>query len=116
WYELVAQTRMRPFSTIGEMGDYLRLLEGIRGTLDRFSPTVFERPLGDLIKAHGSRKDAGAMSGVDRRRLRRLAREYVRPGAHIGDMHEALVRIQAQRTLWQRHVDAGVAPEVPLGI
>ena len=115
-YELVAQTRMRPFSTISELGEYLRLLQGIRDSLDRFAPTVFERPLGELIKAHGSRRDTAAMTGPNRRRLRKLAKEYVRPGAHVGDMHEALSRIQAQRTQWQRYVDAGVAPEVPLGL
>src|SRR3546814_6850640 len=51
-YELIAQTRMRPFHTISELGEYLRLLQGIRDSLDRFSPTVFERPLLELIQAH----------------------------------------------------------------
>ncbi|MVQ40991.1 AAA family ATPase [Microbacterium sp. MAH-37] len=115
-YELIAQTRMRPFATIDEMGDYLRLLQGIRDTLDRFSPTVFERPLGELIQAHGSRRDSPGMSAASRRQLKRLAREYVRPGAHVTEMHEALLRIQQQRTQWQRYVEAGVAPEVPLGL
>ncbi|MGO2682752.1 MAG: AAA family ATPase [Microbacterium sp.] len=115
-YELISQTRMRPFATIDELGEYLRLLEGMRDSLDRFSPTVFERPLGELIQAHGSRRDAPAMSAANRRRLRRLAKEYVRPGVHITEMHEALLRIQQQRTQWQRFVDAGVAPEVPLGL
>jgi hypothetical protein len=31
-------------------------------------------------------------------------------------MHEALVRVQQQRTQWQRLVEAGVTPEVPLGL
>jgi hypothetical protein len=115
-YELIAQTRMRPFATIDELGEYLGLLEGIRDSLDRFSPTVFERPLGELIQAHGSRRDAPGLSGANRRRLRRLAKEYVRPGVHVTEMHEALLRIQAQRTQWQRFVEAGVAPEVPLGL
>ena len=115
-YELIAQTSMRPFSTIDELGEYLRLLQGIRDSLDRFSPTVFERPLGELIQAHGSRRDAPGMSSANRRRLKRLAREYVRPGAHVSEMHESLLRIQQQRTQWQRHVDAGVAPQVPLGL
>ena len=53
-YELIAQTRMRPFQTIAELGVYLRLLQGIRDSLDRFSLTVFERPLGELIQAHGA--------------------------------------------------------------
>lgn len=115
-YALIAQTHMRPFATIDELGEYLRLLQGIRDSLDRFSPTVFERPLGELIKAHGSRRDAPGLSGTNRRRLRRLAKEYVRPGVHVTEMHESLLRIQAQRTQWQRYVEAGVAPEIPLGL
>ncbi|MFT4259225.1 AAA family ATPase [Microbacterium sp.] len=115
-YALIAQTHMRPFSTIDELGEYLRLLQGIRDSLDRFSPTVFERPLGELIQAHGSRRDAPGMSGANRRRLRKLAKEYVRPGVHVTEMHEALLRIQTQRTQWQRCVESGVAPEVPLGL
>ncbi|MDX2375913.1 AAA family ATPase [Microbacterium sp. LRZ72] len=115
-YELIAQTRMRPFGSIDELGDYLRLLIDIRDSLDRFSPSVFERPLGDLIRAVGSRRDGAEMRSGERRRLRRLAREYVRPGVHVADMHEALSRIQRQRTQWQRYVESGVAPEVPLGL
>lgn len=115
-YELIAQTRMRPFHTIAELGAYLRVLQGIRDSLDKFSLTVFERPLGELIQAHGPRRDAPAMSGTNRRRLRRLSREYVRPGVHVPDMYEALVRIQQQRTEWQRFVDPGVTPEVPIGL
>lgn len=115
-YELIAQTRMRPFHTVSELGAYLRLLQGIRDSLDRFSPTVFERPLGELIQAHGPRRDAPSLTGTQRRRLKRLSREYVRPGVHIADMHEALLRVQQQRTEWQRYVDAGVIPAVPLGL
>ncbi|MEV8370726.1 AAA family ATPase [Microbacterium sp. NPDC064584] len=115
-YELIAQTRMRPFRTVSELGAYLRLLQGIRDSLDKFSPTVFERPLGELIQAHGPRRDAPSLTGPQRRRLRHLSREYVRPGVHIIDMHEALVRVQQQRTEWQRVVDAGVIPAVPLGL
>lgn len=114
-YELIGQTRMRPFTTVAEMGAYVHLLQGIRASLDRFSVTVFERPLGELIEAHGSRGST-TMSGANRRRLRRLSREYVRPGMHITDMHEALVRVQQQRTQWQGLVDAGVIPEIPLGL
>jgi hypothetical protein len=115
-YELIAQTRMRPFRTITELGVYLRVLQGIRDSLDRFSPTVFERPLGELIQAHAPRRDSPELSGTRRRHLRRLSREYVRPGVHIADMYEALLRVQQQRTEWQKFVDVGVVPEVPLGL
>lgn len=115
-YELIAQTHMRPFQTIAELGVYVRLLQGIRDSLDRFSLTVFERPLGELIQAHGPRRDSPNMTGANRRRLRRLSREYVRPGVHVPDMYEALLRIQQQRTEWQRFVDPGVTPDVPIGL
>ena len=115
-YELIAQTRMRPFQTIDELGDYLLLLRGIRDSLDRFKRSVFERPLGDMISALGSRRESSNMTGPQRRRLRRLAREYLRPGVHVTDLHESLVRIQEQRTQWQRYVEVGVVPEVPLGL
>ena len=114
--QLVGATRMRPFETVAELGVYLRLLAGIRETLDRFLPGVYDRPLTELIIATAPRRDNPDMSQANRRRLRRLAREYVRPGMHVGDLHEALTAIQQQRMLWQRYVAAGVAPEVPTGI
>jgi hypothetical protein len=115
-YALIAQTRMRPFATIAELGGYLRLLQGIRDSLDKFGATVFERPLAELIAAHGPRRDAPNLSGAERRRLHRVAREYVRPGVHVPDMYEALTRIQHQRAEWQSFADSGVAPEVPVGL
>ena len=115
-YALIAQTRMRPFLTVDELGEYLKLLQGMLESLDKFSPTVFERPLTDLIAAHATRRDGVQMSGAQRRRLKAVAREYVRPGVHVQDMHAALVRIQKQRTAWQRYVDQGVVPEIPAGL
>ncbi|GAA1698142.1 hypothetical protein GCM10009808_14530 [Microbacterium sediminicola] len=115
-YVLLGQTHMRPFETVTEMGEYLRLLQGIRDSLDRFSPTVFERPLAELIQAHAPRRDSSDLSGANRRRLRKLAREYVRPGVHVGDMYESLVRIQQQRQQWQRLVETAVVPDIPLGL
>ncbi|WP_298743894.1 AAA family ATPase [uncultured Microbacterium sp.] len=115
-YELIGQTRMRPFATVSELGGYIQLLQGIRASLDRFSMTVFERPLDELIQAHGPRRDSTTMSGPQRRRLKHLSKEYVRPGMHITDMHEALLRVQQQRAQWERLVDAGVTPEIPLGL
>ncbi|HTN57374.1 MAG TPA: AAA family ATPase [Protaetiibacter sp.] len=113
---LIGSTRMRPFTTIAELGIYLRLLSELRDTLDKFDASVFDRSLSELIVATAPRRDAPEMSGANRRRLKKLAREYVRPGMHVGDLHEALTAIQQQRILWQRYVAAGVTPEVPTGI
>jgi hypothetical protein len=114
--ELIEHSHMRPFESINELGVYLRLLVDLRDTLDKFLPVVFDRSLSELIAATASRNQAPDMSGPNRRRLKKLAREYVRPGVHISDLHEALVRIQQQRVLWQRFAAEGVPPHVPVGI
>ena len=115
-YALISQTHMRAFATLDELGEYLRLLHGIRDSLDKFQPIAFDRPLADMIKAHGSRRDSAGMSGAQRRRLKRLSRELVRPGGHVSDMHDALTRIQHQRAQWKKLVDGAAVPEVPLGL
>lgn len=114
--QVIGATRMRPFETIAELGVYLRLLTDIRDTLDRFLPAVFDRSLSELIIATAPRRENPEMSQANRRRLKKLAKEYVRPGMHVGDLHEALSAIQQQRILWQRFVATGVNPEVPTGI
>jgi hypothetical protein len=114
--EVVSQTSMRPYETVAELGVYLRLLMGIRDTLDRFTPEVYDRSLTEVIAAHAPR-GGDEMSSANKRRLRKLAREYVRPGVHITDMYSRLVQIQQQRVLWQRYTTVvGARPEVPLGI
>ncbi|MEF2976713.1 DUF4011 domain-containing protein [Subtercola sp. YIM 133946] len=115
-YELVGQTHMRQFTTMAELGSYLRLLLDLRETLDKFLPVVFDRSLTDIIAATGARRDSAQMTGTSRRRLRSLAKEYVRPGVHIGDINASLRRIQQQRVLWHRFAAAGIPPEVPTGL
>ncbi|WP_116419146.1 ATP-binding protein [Subtercola boreus] len=115
-YDLVGQTHMRQFTTISELGSYLRLLLDLRETLDKFLPVVFDRSLTDIIAATGARRDSAQMTGTSRRRLRSLAKEYVRPGVHVSDINASLRRIQQQRTLWHRFAAAGIPPEVPTGL
>jgi len=113
---LIDQTAMRPFETIAELGIYLRLLMGIRDTLDRFTPEVYDRSLTEVIAAH-ARRGSDDMTPANRRRLRKLAREYLRPGVHVSDMHSRLTQIHEQRVLWQRYsAVVGARPEVPVGI
>ena len=113
---LILGTHMRPFQNINELGVYLRLLIDLRDSLDRFLPAVFDRSISELIAATAPRKDFPEMSGGNRRRLKKLATEYVRPGVRVGDLNQALVRIQQQRVLWHRFVAEGATPEVPVGI
>ena len=114
--ELIDGTHMRPFQNINELGVYLRLLVDLRDTLDRFLPMVFDRSISELIAATAPRKEFPEMSGGNRRRLKKLAEEYVRPGVRVGDLHGSLVRIQQQRVLWHRFVTEGAMPEIPVGL
>jgi hypothetical protein len=113
---LISGTHMRPFQNIAELGTYLRLLVDLRDTLDKFLPMVFDRSITELIAATAPKRDFPDMSGGDRRRLKKLAMEYVRPGVRVGDLNASLVRIQQQRVLWHRFVAEGATPEVPVGI
>lgn len=113
---LVAATPMRQFETLAELGTYLRLLTDLRDTLDKFQPAVFDRSLSELIAATAPRREGSTMPATTRRRLKALAKEYVRPGVHVSDLHDALTRIQQQRILWQRFAPVGITPTVPVGI
>ena len=105
-----------PAKTVSDWVRYLELFVGIRHTLDKFKPEVFDRPLTELILATAPRKDKSVMSGANRRRLKKLAKEYLRPGMHVEDMHLALKDIQSQRDAWSRNCLVAKPPQVPLGI
>ena len=119
--EFTSQVNFKPAESVEEWGTYLRLFTGIRETLDRFVADVFDRPLTELISATAPRKgvdraDRVQMSGGNRRRLKKLAKEYLRAGMHVADMHLALRDIQEQRELWQQYCSVPTPPQVPLGI
>ena len=105
-----------PAQSVSDWVSYLELFIGVRQTLDRFKPEVFDRPLTELILATAPRKDKSVMSGANRRRLKKLAKEYLRPGMHVADMHLALKDIQSQRDAWAKYCLVAKPPSVPLGI
>lgn len=124
--EFTKGVNFKPADTVEEWGRYLRLFIGIRETLDRFQNVVFDRPLTELIIATGPRRPEPSgfgddevvpkMSGVNRRRLKKLAKEYLRPGMSVTDMHSALRSIAQQREEWHRFCTIPTPPQVPLGI
>jgi hypothetical protein len=114
--EFTAAVEFVPAQSVSDWVSYLELFVGVRQTLDRFKPEVFDRPLTELILATAPRKDKSVMSGANRRRLKKLAKEYLRPGMHVADMHLALKDIQSQRDAWARHCLVSKPPAVPLGI
>lgn len=103
-----------------EWGSQLRLLVAVRESLDKFTPDIFDRPVHDLISATASsawRRERGVdMPSMQRSRLRRVAKEYVRPGVHISDLHSSLVLVQEQRALWSDYATTQRHPAVPSGL
>lgn len=113
---VIDQTPLRQFESVAELGVFVDLLLAIRRTLERFHASVFDRPLGELIAATAPKRDTPEMSNADRRRLRKHAEVFLRPGQHVTDLHTSLRGIQSQRTLWQRYAEAGAVPQVPVGL
>lgn len=118
--EVAASTGLTPAASVAEWGLQLRMLSGIRGALDVFQPVIFERTAADLVAATASRAwraERGiTMSRLHRRRLRRQAKDMVRPGRPVADLHGALVQVQEQREIWQAHCPAGGWPRLPDGL
>ena len=114
--EFTKTVEFTPAKSVQDWVSYLELFVGIRQTLDKFKPEVFDRPLTELILATAPRKDNSVMSGANRRRLKKLAKEYLRPGMHVSDMHQSLKDIQTQRDAWAKYCLVAKPPQVPLGI
>ncbi|MDF2846808.1 MAG: hypothetical protein K0R97_790 [Oerskovia sp.] len=113
-------TGLTPATTVRQWGDQLRMLGGLRGTLDAFQPMIFERTATDLVEATGTREWRAA-NGIDmgwahRRRLRRQAKDMLRPGVRVPDLHAALIEVQAQRAVWQAQCPRGGWPTLPEGL
>lgn len=113
---VLSQSPLGVADTVAQIVERENLLEGVRDTLDRFSPEIFDRPLADLVAAHDPDQRHSGIPAIQRRRLKKLAKEFTRPGAVIADMHDALIRASAQRTEWEHRVPTGERPSVPMGI
>lgn len=114
--EFISQSEFQVATSVAQWGEYLRLFVGLRETLDRLTPQVFDRPIDDLIKATAARKEKADMTGRTRRRLRKLAREFVRPGVSVVDINALLLAAKNQREAWQRFAQSLKPPTVPYGI
>nr|WP_237686081.1 DUF4011 domain-containing protein [Arthrobacter jiangjiafuii] len=113
-------SQIRLGETFAQWGEQLELLVAVRESLDKFTPDIFDRPVSDLISATASsswrRERAVDMSSMTRSRLRRVAKEYIRPGVHISDLHSSLVEVQQQRAVWTRYATTQRHPSVATGL
>ncbi|NOV99490.1 hypothetical protein [Isoptericola chiayiensis] len=106
--------------TVRSWGTQLEMLAGMRSTLDVFHPMVFERTATDLVQATASRawrrEHDVEMGWFTRRRLRKRARDMVRPGVRVPDLHAALTQVAEQRDVWAEHSSRGGWPTLPEGL
>ncbi|WP_427018881.1 DUF4011 domain-containing protein [Pseudarthrobacter sp. P1] len=111
---------IRRGTTFAQWGEQLTLLVAVRESLDKFTPDIFDRPVTDLISATASstwrREKNLEMPAMQRSRLRRVAKEYVRPGVHISDLHVSLSMVQEQRAQWADFATTQRHPAVPSGL
>lgn len=103
-------------ASLDDWSGAFRTMERVRDTLEIFRPEVFDTPLDEYIAATATR-DWRATRGIDmgwltRWKLRRQARQLLRPGRPPADLHEALVVASQQRTAWAALVGGGGRPEI----
>ncbi len=107
----------RPGDSFADWHSQVLLFQRVQESLGRFSHDIYARDVDDLIAATAPgwwrRQHNVEMSSVARSRLRRVAKEYIRPGASISDLHGSLVDVQSEREQWVDRALNGSLPKVP---
>ena len=118
--QVAQKSQIRLEESYDKWGDQLQLLVAVRGSLDKFEPDIFEGDIDDLIAATASsqwRREHGVeMGSIVRSRLRKIAKEYVRPGMHVPDLQSSLQAISEQREAWRAYATSQRNPAVPGGL
>lgn len=113
--EILEPTPLGTGITFEDLRYRLDTLRGIGATLDKFTPELFDRSIDDFVAAFAPKSKENDLPGAQRRRLKKLAKEFVRPGAHVADMFEALSQARDARAKWNSLVNAAYRPSVPAG-
>ncbi len=112
----LADQRLVQCDSVEQWARQLRLLIGIRETLDKFLPAIYDRSLAQMIEATAPRTERGQLSGAQRRRFKKLAKEFIRPGASISNLYLSLQQAEQQRIGWLEMNQTQAPPTVPLGL
>jgi len=118
--KIAKQSQIRLEDSYDKWGDQLQLLVAVRGSLDKFESDIFEGDIDDLIAATATsawRREHGVeMGSIVRSRLRKIAKEYVRPAMHVADLQAALQAVSVQRDAWRAIATSQRNPQVPGGL
>lgn len=111
------QVEVTAGATFSDWHAQVLLFQRVQESLGRFSHDVYARDVDDLIAATAPgwwrRQNNVEMSSMARSRLRRVAKEYIRSGVSINDLHGSLVDVQSEREEWLRWSEEGSLPTVP---
>ncbi|MBE6482693.1 MAG: DNA helicase [Actinomyces ruminicola] len=115
-----ASTGITRATTLAQWCEQLEMLDGVRDSLDVFLPEVFERSAADMVIATASKQwrqeHRVEMGRSTRRRFIKQARDLVRPGREVADLHGELVKVQQRREVWRRYDPEGGWPHLPQGL
>ena len=104
-------------NTARQWARQITVLKNLRRVLDVFQPEIFERDLESMIEASkpkSLRKSEGTDMGFwERRRRVKEARNLLRVGAKVDDLHEALKIVAQQASQWRLFVPHGGWPVLP---
>lgn len=111
------ETGLVPPPHLQAWNEQLGMLRGLSEALDIFQPEIFEHSAADMMIATASaqwrRERSIPMGWRERRRLIRRAKDLLRPGVSVSDLHARLAGVQGHRDVWQRHALPGAWPRLP---
>lgn len=117
---VAGETGLARPKTLAQWMEQIKMLEGISDTLEVFKPAIYERSVADMVIATASdewRAEHGeSMKRAQRRALTKQARDFVRPGIRVADMHAALSEVARQRDIWRRYSAESDWPTLPEGM
>lgn len=117
---VAAETGLDRPATVAAWIEQTKMLDGVSATLDVFKPEIYARSVEDMVIATASdewRAQHGeVMKRGQRRALKKQAKDYVRPGVSVHDMHHALAEVKNQREVWRRYSSDSSWPTLPEGM
>lgn len=113
-----ARMELHPTITLDQWQTQLGLLTRVRDSLDVVAPEVLERSPADMVVATAPkqwRKDRNInIKRAQLRALQKQAKDSMRPGVHVEDVHQALIDAQTVRHQWsQVRTSEESTPAVP---
>lgn len=117
---VLSKAKLNPRRNLKDWSRAIKVLLRVRTTLDSFAPDIYDHRLDDLIAATGTaeyRSEVGVEMGMlARKRQKKAANEFLRPGATVTDLHSALVDVRSQRIVLQDLAGHDGRPQIPRGV